>query len=179
MNTLLGGSFTSRLNDNLREQHGYAYGAGSTFGYRKVAGLFLAAADVQTPSTAPALGEFLKELERIRTPATPEEVERARGYLAYGYAGDFETTRQIAARIADRVIYDLPEDALETFVPRVLAVGPREVASAAREHVDAGSLAIVVVGDRKAVEPGLRALGIAQVKTLTVDEVMGPPPTIE
>ena len=179
MNTLLGGSFTSRLNDNLREQHGYAYGAGSTFGYRKVAGLFLAAADVQTPSTAAALTEFLKELERIRTPPAPEEVARARGYLAYGHAGDFETTRQIAARVADRVIYGLPADALEAFVPKVLAVGPADVASAARDHVDTRSLAIVVVGDRKAVEPGLKSLGIAPLKTLGVDDVMGPPPAIE
>jgi zinc protease len=81
-NTLLGGLFTSRLNDNLREQHGYAYGAGSAFSYRRVGGSFFAAADVQTPSTAAGLTEILKEISRIVAPATPDEIGRARSFLA-------------------------------------------------------------------------------------------------
>ena len=101
MNTLLGGAFTSRLNDNLREQHGYTYGAGSALRRYRGAGLFLAGADVQTDKTAEAVTEFLKELERIQVPASPEEVERARSYVALGYAGEFETTSQVARRIAE------------------------------------------------------------------------------
>ncbi|HET8647962.1 MAG TPA: pitrilysin family protein, partial [Vicinamibacteria bacterium] len=105
MNTLLGGSFTSRLNDNLREQHGYAYGAGSGFGYRLAGGTFQAAADVQTQSTAEALSEVLKELARIATPATAAEVDRARNYLALGYAEEFETYSLIASKVAEQVVY--------------------------------------------------------------------------
>jgi predicted Zn-dependent peptidase len=179
MNTLLGGSFTSRLNDNLREQHGYAYGAGSGFGYRRTAGAFTAAADVQTQSTADALREFIKELTRIRTPATPEEVERARNYLALGYAGDFETTRQIASQLVQQVVYGLPDDAFSTFVPKVLATRPEDVQRVASRWVDPARLAIVVVGDRKAVETGIRGLGLGPVKLLSVDDVMGPPPKID
>lgn len=177
MNTLLGGSFTSRLNDNLREQHGYAYGAGSAFGYRLAGGTFQAAADVQTQSTAEALTELLKELGRIATPATAAEVERARNYLALGYAEEFETNAQVASKMAEQIVYGLAPDFFTTFVPRALAVGAAEVARAAR-RVDPSSAVVVVVGDRKTVEPRLRALGAGEVVVRSVDEVLGPPPNV-
>ncbi|HUG53302.1 MAG TPA: pitrilysin family protein [Vicinamibacteria bacterium] len=179
MNTLLGASFTSRLNDNLREQHGYAYGAGSGFNYRLVAGQFLAAADVQTPSTAPALTEFLKELERIRTPAAAEEIERARNYLALGFAEEFETVRQIAAKVAEQIVYLLPEDYYLTFVPAALAVDVEQARAAAAATIDPAHLVIVVVGDRQVIEAPLRALDVATIEVRTLDEVMGPPPRVE
>ena len=179
MNTLLGGSFTSRLNDNLREQHGYAYGAGSRFQRFRSGGLFLAASDVQTDKTAPAVTEFLKELARIRTPAAAEEVERARNYAALGYAGDFETTTQVARRMADRVVYDLPDGFFEEFVPKALATDVAALAAAARSAVDPAAMALVVVGDRAKVEAPLRALGLGRLRTLSVEDVMGPAPTID
>jgi predicted Zn-dependent peptidase len=179
MNTLLGGSFTSRLNDNLREQHGYSYGAASRLLRYRTGGLFVAFSDVQTDKTAPAVTEFVKELARIRTPATAEEVERARNYAALGYASDFETTTQMARRVADRVVYDLPEGFFEEFVPKALATDGAGLAAAARSAVDPVRMALVVVGDRKAVEGPLRALGLGTVRTLTVDDVMGPAPAVE
>jgi zinc protease len=179
MNTLLGGSFTSRLNDNLREQHGYSYGAASRLLRYRTGGLFVAFSDVQTDKTAPAVTEFVKELARIRTPATAEEVERARSYAALGYASDFETTTQVARRVADRVVYDLPEGFFEEFVPKALATDGAGLAAAARSAVDPARMALVVVGDRKSVEGPLRALGLGTVRTLTVDDVMGPAPAVE
>ncbi len=179
MNTLLGGSFTSRLNDNLREQHGYAYGAASRVQRYLSGGLFVALSDVQTDKTAPAVNEFVKELARIRTPATPEEAERARSYAALGYAGDFETTTQVARRMADRVVYGLPDGFFEEFVPKALAVDVASLQAAARILVDPERMAFVVVGDRKAVEAPLRALGLGAVRTLTVEDVMGPAPKVE
>jgi predicted Zn-dependent peptidase len=178
MNTLLGGSFTSRLNDNLREQHGYAYGAGSGFAYRLAGGVFQAAADVQTQSTAEALTELLKELARIATPASEAEVERARNYLALGYPQEFETNSQVAGKIAEQIVYGLPEDFYTTFVPRALAIGVPEVARAAR-LVDPANSVIVVVGDRKAIEPKLRGLGLGDVVVRTVDEVLGVAPRLD
>jgi zinc protease len=178
MNTLLGGSFTSRLNDNLREKHGYAYGAGSSFGYRLAGGSFVAAADVQTPSTAEGLTEMLNELRRISTPATAAEVERARNYLALGYAEEFETNAQVAAKVAEQIVYGLPGDFYATFVPRALAVGAPDVARAGRS-VDPANAVTVVVGDRKVVEPRLRALRAGEVVVRTVDDVMGPAPRVE
>jgi predicted Zn-dependent peptidase len=178
MNTLLGGSFTSRLNDNLREQHGYAYGAGSSFGYRQAGGIFQAAADVQTQSTAEALGELMKELQRIATPPTAEEAERARNYLALGYAEEFETNAQVASKVAEQIVYALPEDFYATFVPRALAVGPAEIQRAGAA-ADPAHAAIVVVGDRKAIEPRLRALGLGPIVVRTLDDVLGPAPRVE
>jgi zinc protease len=179
MNTLLGGSFTSRLNDNLREQHGYTYGAGSRIQRFRVGGLFFAASDVQTDKTAPAVSEFFKELTRIRTPATPQEVERARSYAALGYAGDFETTTQVARKMAEKVVYDLPDGFFEAFVPAALSVDAKALEAAAQTVVDPGTIALVVVGDRAKVEAPLGALGLGRVKTLSVEQVMGPVPQVE
>ena len=179
MNTLLGGSFTSRLNDNLREQHGYTYGAGSALRRYRVGGVFLAGADVQTDKTAEAVLEFLKELERIRTPATPEEVERARNYAALGYAGEFETTSQVARRLVEGVVYDLPDAFFEEFVPKALAVDAPALQAAARASVDPEGIVIVVVGDRPKIEAPLRALELGALEILTVEDVMGPAPSVE
>jgi predicted Zn-dependent peptidase len=179
MNTLLGGSFTSRLNDNLREQHGYTYGAGSGFVFGRSSGVFLAGSDVQTDATAAALGEFLKEFERISVPPTDDEAERARNYLALGYAEAFETTREIASQIVEQVVYELPGDFFNTFVPKVLAVDANEMSRVAKAHIDPLNLAIVVVGDRAKAEQPLRELGVGPVKVMSVQDVMGPAPTID
>jgi len=179
MNTLLGGSFTSRLNDNLREKHGYTYGARSTFMRHRTAGLFVAVADVQTDKTAPALTEFMNELGRIRTPATPEEAERARSYAALGYASEFETTPQVAAHVVEKVVYDLPDGFFEQFVPKALAVDAAAIQKAADASVDPRHIAIVVVGDRAKIEGPVRALNLGPVRGLTVEDVMGPAPKID
>jgi predicted Zn-dependent peptidase len=178
MNTLLGGSFTSRLNDNLREKRGYAYGAGSSFGYRQGGGTFVAAADVQTQSTAEALTEMLGELRRIATPAPAAEVERARNYLALGYAEEFETNGQVAARVGEQVVYGLAEDFYATFVPKALAVAAPDIVRAAR-FADPSNAVIVVVGDRKTIEPRLRALNAGEVVVRRVDDVLGPAPRVQ
>ncbi len=179
MNTLLGGSFTSRLNDNLREQHGFTYGAGSALRRYRVGGLFLAGADVQTDKTAEAVTEFLKELERIRTPASPEEVERARSYAALGYAGEFETTSQVARRIVEKVVHSLPDGFFADYVPRTLAVDGPALQAAAEASVDPDRIALVVVGDRSQVEAPLRALDLGTFEVRTVEDVMGPAPPVE
>jgi zinc protease len=179
MNTLLGGSFTSRLNDNLREQHGYTYGARSGFARYRTAGLFLAMADVQTDKTAPALTEFMNELARIRTPPSPEEAERARSYAALRYPEQFETTQQVAGRVAEKVVYDLPDSFFEQFVPEALAVDAAAIRKAAEAQGDPRAIAIVVVGDRSKVEAPIRAQNLAPIKDLTVEDVMGPAPRVD
>ena len=179
MNTLLGGSFTSRLNDNLREQHGYAYGARSGFRRNLVGGLFAVATDVQTDKTGPAVAEVFKELERILTPAAPEEVERARSYAALGYAFDFETTSQVAQRMVDKLVFGLPDGFYEAFVPQALATDVAGLQKAARAAIDPKRLAVVVVGDRAKVEAPLKALNLGTLRILSVDDVMGKAPTID
>lgn len=179
MNTLLGGSFTSRLNDNLREKRGYTYGAWSNFDYRLSGGDFSAGADVQTAVTGEAMTEFLKELERIRTPATRPEVERARTYMALRLPQELETTDQLAAQLANQTLLSRPDEFFGTYVEKTLAVTPEALRKAAREHVDTTKMAYVVVGDLATIRKPIEALKLGPVRVLTVDEVMGPAPKVE
>ncbi|MCC6396161.1 MAG: insulinase family protein, partial [Bacteroidetes bacterium] len=109
MNTILGGSFSSRLNQNLREQHGYTYGAGSSFAFRLLPGPFLAGAAVHTAITDSALMEFMKELDAIQKPVPDAELERAKNYIALGFPGEFQTVGEIAGKLEEMVIYDLAD----------------------------------------------------------------------
>ncbi|HEY6784611.1 MAG TPA: pitrilysin family protein [Gemmatimonadales bacterium] len=159
LNTILGGSFTSRLNQNLRETHGYTYGASSGFAMRRLAGPFQAAASVVTAKTDSALIEFLKELRRIRdVPVPAEELEKAKHYIILGLPGDFETTAGTASRFRDLLAYDVPLSTYQDYVNRIRAVTAADVQGAARQYLDPEHFAIVVVGDRVVIEAGLRAL---------------------
>jgi len=99
MNTILGGSFTSRLMQNLREAKGYTYGAGSRFDMRRAAGPFTAQAEIVSAKSDSALIEFMKELNNIRQTVSPDELSRAKRYLQLQLPENFETTQQIAAAL--------------------------------------------------------------------------------
>jgi zinc protease len=172
LNTVLGGAFTSRLNQNLREQHGYAYGASSSFDMRGSAGPFFAAAGVQTDKTAEALAEFFKELDGIRKPIPADELEKAKNYVALLLPRNFETTQSLAGSLAQMFVFNLPPDYFETFTARVRAVTQAEVQRAAERYIQPDKFAVVVVGDLKTIEPGIRALKLGPVSTVTIDEVM-------
>jgi predicted Zn-dependent peptidase len=179
MNTILGGSFTSRLNNNLREEHGYTYGASSTFDFRPLAGPFLAASAVQTAVTDSALVQFMKELRGIREPISKEEVERAKNYVALGYPADFQTVGQIAGQIEELVTYGLPDSYFNDFIHNILAVTAEDVVRVARATIDPDNIAVVLVGDRKVIEQPVKALGLGKIIFRTVDDVLGPPPALE
>lgn len=172
LNTILGGSFTSRLNQNLREAHGYAYGASSVFDMRRGAGPFYATAGVQTDKTAEALTEFFKELDGIRKPIPPDEVEKAKNYVALLMPRNFETTESMAGSLATAFVYNLPPDYFSTFTERVRAVTPAEVHAAAERYIQPDKFAVVVVGDRKVIEPGIKALNLGAIKAVETSEVM-------
>lgn len=172
LNTILGGSFTSRLNQNLREQHGYAYGAGSAFDMRRVAGSFFAAAGVQTDKTDESVGEFFKEFAGMLKPIPADEVAKAKNYIALSYPRDFETTRDIAARLGDMVVYSLPEDYFNTYVQRVQSVTPEQVQAAAKKYIQPDKFAVVIVGDRKTIEAPVRALNLGPISFMSVSEAI-------
>ena len=172
LNTVLGGSFTSRLNQNLREEHGYAYGAGSTFDMRAHGGLFYASAGVQTDKTAEALSEFFKELEAIRKPIPPDEIEKATNYVALLLPRNFETTERLAGSLAQIFIYNLPQDYFATYTQHVRAVTPADVQRVAERYIQPDKFAVVIVGDRKTIEPGIKALNLGPLKIVEVSEVM-------
>jgi len=159
LNNILGGQFMSRVNLNLREAKGYTYGARTSFDYRQGAGPFSASAGVQTAVTKESIGEFLKELRGIRgeIPVTAEELANAKRGLTLGYPRSFETPAQIAARLADVALYALPADYFDNYVANVERVTLADISRVAASAIDPARLAILVVGDRKAIEPGLRS----------------------
>ena len=176
MNTILGGSFSSRLNLNLREQHGYTYGASSAFDMRTSAGPFVAAAGVQTDKTSESLTEFFHELEAIAKPVPADELAREKNYVALRYPDGFETTGDISRRLEDALVYQLPENFFSTYVQNIQAVGSADVQRVAQKYIQPGRFAVVITGDRQAIEPGIRALNLGPVTIMSVDDVFGPAP---
>jgi predicted Zn-dependent peptidase len=174
LNTVLGGSFTSRLNQNLREKHGYTYGAGSAFDMRLSPGPFFAAAGVQTDKTADALREFFNELNAIGKTISAEELNKAKNYIALGFPSEFETIGDLSRRIEELIVYKLPEGYFENYVANVQAVDVERVRKAAATYIQPSRFAVVVVGDRKEIEPGIRGLNLGPVQVMTVDEAVGP-----
>ncbi len=173
MNTILGGSFSSRLNLNLREEHGYTYGANSFFDMRNDAGPFTAFAGVQTDKTAEALKEFFNEFAGIVQPVPADELARGKNYIALGLPGGFETTGDISRRLEETLVYSLPDDYFSRYVPNVQAITAADVERVARTWIRTDRMAVVVVGDRKAIEPGIRALNLGPLNIITVDQIFG------
>ncbi len=176
LNTVLGGSFTSRLNANLREDKGYSYGAGSMFSFRPEPGPFMAYSSVQTSVTGPAVMEFMKELRGMLDPVPVEELERAKNYVALQYPRRFETVGQIASQVSELVAFDLPDQTLAEFVDQVLSVTAEQVSTVAPRVLDPDNLVVTVVGDRTVVESQVRDAGFGDVRVLTVEDVLGAMP---
>ena len=170
LNAALGGSFTSRLNLNLREKNGYTYGAASAFDMRMSAGPFLAAAPVQTDKTADALREFFVEFDNILKPIPAAELEKTRNYVALSFPGEFETSRNLAQKLEELVVYNLPEDTYQTFVQAVEKVTAADVQKAAVKYIQPDKMAVVIVGDRKAIEPGIAALKLGPIRVVPIEE---------
>jgi predicted Zn-dependent peptidase len=174
LNTVLGGSFTSRLNQNLRETHGYSYGASSAFDTRLSAGPFFAAAGVQTDKTAEALREFFNEFVGILKPIPGEEINKAKNYVALGFPAEFETAGDLARKVEEQIIYSLSDEYYPSFVRAVTQVTAAEAGKAAARYVQPDKFAVVVVGDRKVIEPGIRALNLGPIEVMTVEQALGP-----
>ena len=177
LNTILGGSFTSRLNQNLRETKGYTYGAGSGFSMRRLAGPFTASAEVVSAKSDSALVEFLKELRAIRDTVPTDELAKAKRYLQLGLPEDFETTGSIAGQLLPLITYGIPLDFYNSAVENIGAVTQADVQRVARQYVNPDRLTLVIVGDRKTIEPGLRALRPGEIIVRDVRDVLGAPPT--
>jgi predicted Zn-dependent peptidase len=171
MNTVLGGAFSSRLNLNLREKNGYTYGAASNFDMRVTAGPFSALAGVQTDKTSEALKEFFNELNGMLKPVPADELTRAKNYVALRFPSGFEATSDISRRLEDLIVFRLPEDYFSRYVQNIESVTAADVQRVAQRYLASDRFAVVVVGDRKMIEPGIKALNLGPIKDLTVDEV--------
>jgi zinc protease len=165
MNAALGGNFSSRLNMNLREQHGYTYGALSRFAFRRGAGPYFVGGAIRTDATAPALEETLKELDHIRSvPLSADELRLAKGSVSLSLAGLFETSPDTARTVSGLFVYDLPFDYYRRLPAQIDQVDAAQVAAAAAKYVKPEAAAIVIVGDRAKVEPGIRKLQLGTIE---------------
>jgi zinc protease len=160
LNTVLGGAFTSRLNLNLREEHGFTYGVRSRFLVRRGAGPWCVSAAVGTEVTADAVRETIKEITNLVAEGpTEEEVCAARDYLAGVFPLQLETTGQIASRIAELFVYDLPDDYYGDYRDRIRSVTLEEAREAACNCIRPDEMTVVVGGDAGEVQAPLEELG--------------------
>jgi zinc protease len=161
LNAILGGSFTSRLNFNLREKHGFTYGAASSFSFLRQAGSFAARAAVFVESTAPAVREMLSELSGLRErPITADEHAKAHATLLMRVAEGLSSTGGMATTFGELGLYGLPLDEPMRFVAALRRTTADDLRALGERYVDPDAGCIVIVGDRAAIEPGLRDLGL-------------------
>lgn len=172
MNLLLGGLFSSRINLNLREAHGYTYSAFSSFDWRRQAGPFVVSSAVRSDVTAAAAGEIMTEIDRMRAEkVSAEELSLATSYLEGVFPIRYETTAAIARALAGMVIYGLPEDYFDTYRDRVSAVTASDVQRAAREFLHPEELQLVAVGDPAVVREPLEEMRFGPVTLYDADGV--------
>ena len=160
MNALLGGVFNSRINLNLREKHGYTYGARSAFAFRRQAGPFVVSAPVRNEVTLESVTEVLNELRRIRTGDIEErELEDTKNYLAGVFPATVQSASDIAGRLLDMELYDLPHDYFDHYRENISAVTKDHIARVANKYIDPDRALIVIVGNASQIREPLGTLG--------------------
>lgn len=163
VNTALGGSFTSRLNQNLREDHGWTYGARSAFVETRGVGTFVANAAVFTKVTAAALREMVREIEDVASSGLTEtELRKVRAQDLTDMIQTNETVDGLSSRLLDLALLDLPPDFDAKASERRQAARPERLAELAKAHLDTSRMTIVVVGPKDQIIPQLRALDRGQ-----------------
>ncbi len=164
MNTILGGYFSSRINMNLREVHGYTYGGRTDFDGRMLPGTFQASADVRNEVTADTIGEIVKELKRIReTLPLREELTMVKNYLTGLFPIQLETPQQVAGRVVAIELYDLPKNYYREYRNKIRKVTARDVRAVARKYIDPDNLYVVLSGDAKEIGGKLKRFGRVEV----------------
>jgi len=164
MNAVLGGLFSSRVNLNLRERHGYTYGAFSHFDWRRLAGPFVVSTAVQSEVTAPAARQAIHEIDRIREDQiTGDELSLATSYLGGVFPIRYETTDAIAGALATLVEYALPDDFYDTYREHMRAVTSDDVLRVAQTHLRPSEMQMLAVGDASAIQKPLETLGFGPI----------------
>ena len=171
MNEIIGGSFTSRLNMNLREDKNWAYGASTVLVDTRGQRPFLAYAPVQTDKTMESMAEIRRELVEYLgdNPAKPEELAKVKDNNTLSLPGRWETAGAVLRDIAEIVTYDLPDDYWDQYVGNVRDLSLEQIEEAAGLIIKPDNLVWVVVGDRAKIEPRIRELELGEIILLDVD----------
>ena len=171
LNATIGGGFSGRLFQNLREKHGWTYGAYSAFSMNKFGGGFQASAETRNEVTAPAIVETLKEISRLSDEPVPDaELTLQRQYNVGNYLLSLESSARTAQRVQDIDLYGLPADFYKTYARRMSETTPEKVQALAKKYLSTTDLAIVVVGEAKDVQPALEKIG----KVIVYDQDLKP-----
>ncbi len=172
-NATLGGGFSGRLFQNLREKHGWTYGAYSVFDMQKLAGDFAAQAETRNEVTAPAIEETLKEIKRLQTEPVPApELELQREYNVGNYLLSLESAGRTAQRVQDIELYGLDPDFYKLYAKRMASTTAEQVQATAQKYLSTENVALVVVGEAKQIQPSLEKIG----KVVLYDQELKPKP---
>jgi zinc protease len=164
-NEVLGGSFTARLNMNLREDKHWSYGARSLIAEARGPRPFFVYAPVQTDRTAESMAEIEQELTALVTdePPSPQEIATVKNRIVLSLPGRWETADAVAQAIAEIEQFGLAASYWDTYPERIRALGMEAVAAAAERHLRPQRLVWVVIGDWARIEKPVRALGLGEV----------------
>jgi zinc protease len=171
MNNILGGTFTSRINMNLREDKHWSYGSGSAVVGARGQRPFIAYGVVQTDKTKESMVEMLKELSEIRgeRPPTREELTKIQKNRTLRLPGSWETLSAVGNSVNEIVQYGLPDNHFQTYPEKIRSLKLGDVANVAKEMVKPENLVWIVVGDREKIEAGVRELGFGEIKLIDSD----------
>lgn len=165
MNEIMGGAFSSRINMNIREKHGYAYGASSWMRALAYGGWLAAGAGVRTEATAPAVKEMIKEMSLMgEAPVRPEEIELAKSSLVRAFPSWFETTGQTVNILSEIPVYNLGLNYYPEYAKKVEAVNDAAIKGVAKKYLLPEKMIVIAVGDQKVIEGGLKAAGAGPVE---------------
>ena len=162
VNYIFGGHATARLFMNLRQDKGYTYGYYSQIDWLNGPSALSAGGSVQTEVTKEALAETLKEFADIRggRPVTQDEYDKAKEGILRGFPSQFESQGQVLQQLSHVVMYGLPDDYYSTIMASLDRVTLEDARAVASSRIDDSHLIVLIVGDREAIEPGLKELGL-------------------
>lgn len=171
MNLILGGTFTSRINMNIREDKHWSYGARSFIMGAKAQRPFIAYAPVQIDKTKETVQEIMKEIDGIlgSKPATSEELDKIQKNRILGFAGRWETMDAVSNALGDMVVYNLPDKYFDDYPSILKNIKLSDISAAAKQVLAPANLIWVVVGDKSKIEPGLKELGFGEIKYIDAD----------
>jgi zinc protease len=171
MNEIFGGSFTSRINMNLREDKHWTYGASSLLLDTRGQRPYLVYAPVQTDKTSESIAEIRRELADYLggMPATVDEMDKVKANNTLSLPGRWETAAAVLRDIGEIVDFGLPDDYWDTYSASVRGLTVDQVSTAAHEVIKPQNMIWVVVGDRKKIEPGIRELELGDISLLNTD----------
>jgi predicted Zn-dependent peptidase len=164
LETILGGSFTSRLVQNLREKHGWTYGAQAEWTLRRATGLFTVRAAIRTDATAPAVREILAEIAGMRAPVPAAELQKARALARQKQLERWASSQEAALIVAELLLADRTPEILRSLYRGLETIDGAALGGAASRQLSPEALTIVIVGDRARVVPALKSAGFQVIE---------------